>query len=174
MKILNGIFSGIDRITEFTGRIFCFSLLVIMSIQVMEVILRYVFNSPTKWAWDLNGQVFSASAMMAGAYAFLHDTHVRLDILYRNWSDRKKAMIDVLTYPLVCIAMMFVIWQGLDMAIWAFKTGERAHSYLRPIVWPVKSFLPLAATLLFLQCLVKWGRTMMFLFGIDTNLEKKQ
>lgn len=174
MKLIVKIFNGIDRFTDWAGKIFCVSLLIIMGIQVLEVVLRYVFNSPTVWAWDVNGQVFSAAAMMAGAYAFLHDSHVRLDILYRNWSDQKKTVVDIITYPLVCIAMGFVIWQGLDMAVWAFKTGERAHSYLRPIVWPVKSFLPLAAILLFLQCLVKWGRTLMIVFGVETCLEKKQ
>lgn len=174
MKTLNGIFDFIDKLTDFTGKICCFSLLVITGIQVMDVVLRYVFNSPTEWAWDVNGQIFSASAMMAGAYAFLHDAHVRLDIVYRNFSDRRKAMIDAVTFPLVCVAMGFVIWQGLDMAVWAFTSGERAHSYLRPIVWPVKSFLPLAAFLLLLQCLVKWGRTLVYLFGTETCGEQIQ
>lgn len=165
MQILSKFFDIVDRTNDWIGRIACFSLLALMSIQMLEVIMRYVFNHPTIWAWDVNSQIFSASAMLAGAYALLHDVHVRLDIFYRNFSRRRKMLIDVITFPLVLVALVFVIYQGWEMVKWSYESNEHAHSYFRPIMWPVKTFLPLSAALLFLQGLSKWGRTLTELLG---------
>lgn len=148
----------IDAINEKVGRVFCFSLIILMLIQVMEVILRYIFNSPTIWAWDINGQIFIAAGMIAGAYALLHDTHVRVDILYRNWSPRKKAIIDLITFPLIFLALCLVIWNGARLGLWAWEHNQHAHTYFAPILWPVKSFLCISTVLLLLQAISKYTR----------------
>ena len=158
MSTVGKFFSFIDTLNERIGGVICYALILLMLIQVMEVVLRYVFNNPTKWAWDVNGQIFSGIAMLAGAYALLHNTHVRLDIFYRNFSPRKKTIIELLSFPLVFLGLCFVLWKGVDMAWWSWKTNEHAHSYFAPILWPVKSCLPIAAFLMLLQTISRFGR----------------
>ena len=92
MKSIPKMIDGIDRMNEAIGRVLCFSLIVIMLIQVMDVVLRYVFNNPTIWAMDMNTMLFTGASMLAGSYALLYDTHVRLDILYRNWGKKKQSL----------------------------------------------------------------------------------
>lgn len=158
MSIMERFFHFIDTVNEKIGGILSYLLLVMMSIQVMEVLLRYIFNSPTVWAWDVNGQIFTGSAMIAGAYALLHDTHVRLDIFYRNFSEKKKAVIELLSFPLAFLALCLVLWKGLELAWWAWKTGEHANTYFAPILWPVKTCLPIAALLMLVQAISRYGR----------------
>jgi TRAP-type mannitol/chloroaromatic compound transport system permease small subunit len=155
------IFDVIDTVNEKIGGVLCYALLVLMLIQVMEVVLRYIFNNPTKWAWDVNGQIFSGIAMLAGAYALLHDTHVRLDIFYRGFSPRKRTMIELFSFPLAFLGLCFVLWEGVDMAWWSWKTNEHAHSYFAPILWPVKTCLPIAAFLMLSQSISRFGRLVM-------------
>lgn len=44
----------IDAINECTGKGVGFLIIPITLIITLEVILRYVFNRPTIWAWDVN------------------------------------------------------------------------------------------------------------------------
>ena len=132
--------------------------MLIMIIQVMDVVLRYFFNAPTIWAMDVNTMTFTGICFLAGAYAMLHDTHVKLDILYRSWSPRRRIIADLITLPLILAAVCFVIWKGVDALWWAIKINQHGQSYWGPPLWPVKLCLPLGAILLFFQGLAKWGR----------------
>jgi len=169
MRKLEKVFNIIDSVNEKLGSVISYSLIVVMLIQVMEVILRSIFNNPTIWAWDVNVLIFATSGMLAGAYALLHDTHVRLDILYRNWSPRGKAIADLITFPVVLLTFAVLIWQGGDMAWTSFKTGERVYSYFAPILWPARFCLPIAAFLLALQAIVKHARLFIFVRRRDSE-----
>jgi TRAP-type mannitol/chloroaromatic compound transport system permease small subunit len=149
---------GFDKFNERLARVLCYALVVIMCIQVMDVVLRFFFNNPTIWAMDLNTMTFTGICFLAGGYALLHDTHVRLDILSRTWSPKTGTIIRLCTFPLVMIAICFVIWKGFDSFWWAVKTNQHGQSYWAPPLWPVKLFLPLGAILLLLQGLSKWLR----------------
>jgi TRAP-type mannitol/chloroaromatic compound transport system permease small subunit len=127
----------------------------------MEAVLRYAFNSPTIWVWDINGQIFTGAGILAGAYALRHDTHVRLDIVYRNWTPRQRTLADLISFPVVFVALCVVFWKGVDMFWWSFKTKEHAHSYFAPPIWPLKSCLFIAAFLMLLQSLSNYGRTLL-------------
>lgn len=159
----------VNGFNERLGRVLCFALLGIMLIQVSDVALRYFFNAPTIWAMDVNTMTFTGICFLAGAYALLHDTHVKLDILYRNWSPRRRLIIDMITLPLAMAAICFVIWKGWDALWWAIKTNQHGQSYWAPPLWPVKLCLPLGGLLMLIQGLAKWAG--MWLKLIDGDIE---
>lgn len=154
----NRILRIIDTINETVGRVICFAFLFIMLIQVMEVILRYVFNNPTIWAWDINSQLFTGAAILGGGYVLLHDAHVRLDLLYRRVNPRTKLIFDIISFPLIVMAFIIVIWKGGEMAWYAWEKKARARSYFAPLLWPVKSTLFIAAFLMLLQAISHYAR----------------
>ena len=149
----------IDVCSEKIGAILCFTLIALMGVQVLEVICRYVFNKPTIWALEINSQIFAGVGMMAGAYALLHETHVRIDILYRGWSSQRKALVDMLSYSIVFLLLCLLLWKGSEMAWWSFKIKETGYSYFAPLLWPVKTALPLAALLMLFQTFNKIVRS---------------
>ncbi|MDA3790383.1 MAG: TRAP transporter small permease subunit [Desulfobacula sp.] len=151
MVLVKQVIGFINTLNEKIGRVLCFSLVVIMLIQVMDVVLRYVFNNPTIWAMDTNTMLFTGASMLAGAYALKHDTHVRLDILYRKLSHKIKTILDMITGLIAMVAICFVIWKGLESFLWAWKMNQHSHSYWAPPMWPVKLCLPLGGILLLLQ-----------------------
>ncbi|MFH1135747.1 MAG: TRAP transporter small permease subunit [Pseudomonadota bacterium] len=148
----------VDKTNERLANVLCFGLLLIMGVQVMDVGLRYFFNSPTIWAMDVNTMTFTGICFLAGGYALLHDVHVRLDILSRLWSPRTRIIIRLVTLPLVLIAVCFVIWKGFDSFWWAVRTNQHGQSYWAPPLWPVKLCLPVGGILLLLQGAAKWIR----------------
>ena len=46
-----------------------------------EVIARFVFNSPTNWVHESMFLMFGMQYMLAGAYAYREDQHVRVDVV---------------------------------------------------------------------------------------------
>ena len=65
-----------------------------------EVFVRYVFNAPTTWAFDLSYIMYGALFFMAGAYTLSRGGHVRADMLYRIWQPRTQASVDLVLYVL--------------------------------------------------------------------------
>jgi TRAP-type mannitol/chloroaromatic compound transport system permease small subunit len=153
----------IDRFNEGVGRVICFTFAGIMLIQVMEVVLRYVFNSPTIWAWDVNSQLFTATSLLGGGYVLLHDSHVRMDLLYSRVGAKTRMIFDLIGFSLILLAFAVIIWKAGDMALYTFRTKARAQSYFAPLLWPVKSTLFFGAILLFLQASGKLARTIVSL-----------
>lgn len=147
----NKVLRIIDTINEKVGRFICFAFIAIMLIQIMEVVLRYIFNNPTIWAWDVNSQLFTGAAILGGGYVLLHDAHVRLDLLYSRVNPRTKLIFDLISLPLIIMAFIIIIWKGGEMALLAWETKAHARSYFAPILWPVKSVLFVGAFLLLLQ-----------------------
>jgi TRAP-type mannitol/chloroaromatic compound transport system permease small subunit len=156
MVFVKQVIGFINTLNEKIGRVLCFSLVIIMLIQVMDVILRYVFNNPTIWAMDTNTMLFTGMSMLAGAYALKHDTHVRLDIFYRNLGHKSKTILDMVTGLVAMIAICFVIWKGLEGFLWALKMKQHSHSHWAPPLWPVKLCLPLGGVFLLLQFISRW------------------
>ena len=57
----------IDNVSEWAGKLVAWLILPLVLFTVMEVVLRYVFNSPTVWAWDVNIQLMLVFLALGGA-----------------------------------------------------------------------------------------------------------
>jgi len=79
---ITAILQGIDKISDWEGKIFSF-LIVVATIQVcFELILRYVFNAPTTWGLEMTLYLCSTTYVMSGAYAERYNAHIKVDIFY--------------------------------------------------------------------------------------------
>ena len=102
----------IDSISEWSGKIISFGLIPIILIIVYDVVLRYVFRNPTIWAGEVSTYLFGICWITAGAYAHYHDAHVKMDVLYSRLSQRKRAIIDLITSVLFFFFIGIIVWQG--------------------------------------------------------------
>jgi TRAP-type mannitol/chloroaromatic compound transport system permease small subunit len=153
----------IDNLDEAVGKVVAFAPVFIMIIQVIDVSLRYLFNRPTLWAWDVNAQFFVASAMLAGGYTLLHDDHVRLDLVYGRLTKRRKAILDAISGPVVILAFALLTWQLSAMALESWEAKERAFSTFSPPLYPLKTLTCIAAALLALQTIARWFKNIALL-----------
>ena len=129
-------------------------LIVPMTIAVAyEVAARYVFNAPTKWAYDVTYMLYGAQFMLAAAYTLLKGGHIRTDVFYERWSAKTRAMIDAVSYVLFFFpGMLFILYAGAVEARQAWAISERAGGW--PI-YPFKAVIPVTAALLLLQGLAE-------------------
>jgi len=143
----------IDWTTQWTGYLFTLLVIPLIAANVIEVFMRYVMNAPTSWALDVTTMSFGALFMLGAAYALLKGAHVRTDMLWEKFSDRKKGIIDSLAYVLFFLpsmAILFVI--SIDDFFYSLSINEKSTSGIwQPVIWPLRGVIPLTAALLFLQ-----------------------
>ena len=143
----------IDTVSEWSGRIFCWLIIPLMLGTTYEVIARYAFNAPTVWAYDTSYMLYGSHFMLGAAYTLLKGGHIRTDIFYQNWSPRTKGLVDALLYLLLFFpGMIFFFWMGGQEGWHSWQIGERSDaSPWRPIVYPLKLAIPVAALLILVQ-----------------------
>ena len=147
------VIRAIDRFTELTGYLFLIPIIPLILANVVEVFSRYVLRSPTMWALDVTTMSYASLFMLGAALALLKGAHVRTDMLWERFSDRRKGMIDsvaLLVFFLPTMAVLFYI--SIDDFIYSISIDERSSSGAwTPILWPLRGVIPLTAFMLFVQ-----------------------
>lgn len=144
---------GIDKFTEYTAYVFALLNIPLIGANTYEVISRYGFGEPTEWALDTTTQSFGAMFMLGAAYALSKGAHVRTDMLWENFTDRTKGLIDAFGYILFFLPTMIVLfWISIDDFFYSMSINERSNTTSwQPILWPLRGVIPLACLLLFVQ-----------------------
>jgi TRAP-type mannitol/chloroaromatic compound transport system permease small subunit len=144
---------GIDRITQWTGRIFAWLIVPLVLANTIEVLSRYVLKAPTVWALDTTVMSYGALFMLGSAYALLKGAHVRTDMFWERFAPRKKGIIDCIAYAAFFLPSMAVLFYlSLDDFLYAWSIDERSNlTTWQPVIWPLRAVIPLTAFLLFLQ-----------------------
>jgi TRAP-type C4-dicarboxylate transport system permease small subunit len=74
--------SIIDKITLYMSSILMFVVAVIMASMFYEVVMRYLFNSPTLWVEELSRWLGGVIFLLSGLYAMQQRSHIRVLIVY--------------------------------------------------------------------------------------------
>ena len=157
LKNKPGTFSFLERTNLAIGRATAWLTLVMVVVTVTVVVLRYAFNFGWIWLQETIGWMHAAVFMMAAAYTLAKDEHVRVDIFYRNWPPRRRALIDAIGTLIFLMPICgFLIWSSWDYVgnSWSIHEGSReAGGLIYPFTSILKTMIPLMAVLLFLQAL---------------------
>ena len=142
----------------FTGRFVAYWSVIAVFAYFYEVVVRYLFNSPTNWVHESMFLMFGMQYVLSGAYAYRDDAHVRVDVLYSKFSTRGKALADVVTSLFFFIFVGTMVWTGARFALDAIDVGEVSFTEWGIQYWPVKLMIPIGAGLLLLQGLARLAR----------------
>lgn len=141
----------IDILNEWVGRVLSLLIIPMTLIAVIEVILRYVFNRPTIWAWDINMMLLGAFSILAGGYVLLKQGHVTMDVVVTRLSPRVRAVIALITSLLFFYCMGLLLWQSGLAAQESIMIREEINSVWGPPIYPLKILWPIGVFLLLLQ-----------------------
>jgi TRAP-type mannitol/chloroaromatic compound transport system permease small subunit len=150
VKVVNAI----DGFTSITGQFFAWIfVLPLVGAVAFEVVARYGFDAPTIWAYDTSYMLYGAMFMLGTAYALLRGAHIRTDMLWEQFSDRTKGLIDLCAYLIFFFpALAIFFFSSVDDFLYSWQIGERSEQTAwRPILYPFKGVIPLTALLLMIQ-----------------------
>ena len=148
-----GFITFADKLSAWFGKAFAWLILLMTFGVSYEVVVRYIFNSPTPWSLDVSYIMYGTLFMVGGAYTLSRNGHVRGDCLYRLWKPRTQARLDLLLYFL----FFFPGVTALILSGWKYSSrswGYTEVSVNSPAGIPIfqfKSIIVLAGVLLFIQ-----------------------
>ncbi len=130
-------------------------------IAMFEVTMRYLFNMPTIWAWDINVQLFCAIVVLGGAHTLQQGGHVIMDILINRAHPKTRLVINMIVYMVFFVAMGIAIWQVAIFAWQSLSIFEEASTIFAPPIYPIKIGILIGVSVLFLQGITLFLRDLM-------------
>ncbi|NQU56520.1 MAG: TRAP transporter small permease subunit [Rhodospirillales bacterium] len=143
----------IEIISTWSGKLCAWLIVPMTGALVYEVFSRYGFDAPTMWAYDTTFMLYGSHFMLGAAFALAKGAHIRTDFLYRLWSDRVQATVDLTIYLFFFFpAFAIFFWVSAEFAAKSWEQSELiTTSPWLPIVYPFKTVIPVTAALLMIQ-----------------------
>lgn len=144
----------LDEITWRISRVTMWLPSFIVLIIFYEVVMRYVFLSPTLWVNETSLWVAGAVYLTAGLYSMQQRSHIRIFILYDMAPLWLRRSFDVLSTICVCIFAFALIWGSYNEALEKLLTWERfGTKFNPPIPATIKPLILITMALLALQAI---------------------
>ncbi len=149
----------LDKINRAIGKGAANLTLLMVLVTFVIVVLRYGFNLGWIWLQETVTWMHAAVFLLAAAYTFSEDSHVRVDVFYRNWSQHTKNKVNLIGNVLcLCPIALLLLVGSLDyvFASWEMQESSReAGGLAYPWIPLLKTLLPLAGLMLFSQGLAQ-------------------
>ena len=148
---MKSFLSIIDSISEWSAKSTAFLVAAATVVVTHEVVLRYGFDAPTRWGLELT--IFLCGAFYIMGYAYIHSLQedVRVDVIYVRLTPRIRAIINLVTIPLLAIFFGTLLWAGAEWMWAAVIKGYTSGSLWNPPIWPMRLIIPLGAFIMLLQ-----------------------
>lgn len=147
--------SPVDLISTKVGNQSSYLVLFMVVTTFTIVVLRYGLGIGKVWLQELVVYFHAAFFILGSAYTLLQDKHVRVDVFYSQFSNRKKSLVNLLghlffTTP-VCL---FIFVKSLPYVGASFSVLESSpDSGGLSARFLLKSLLPIFCILMILQAL---------------------
>lgn len=152
---MQALFRAVDRLNQFIGLSVSHLYLICAAITAYEVVMRYFFNAPTQWAFEVVMVVCASAWVMSGAYINMRRGHIAITVVYDHVSGRTKWFLDLFILIVTVIALgifMYALWEPMVDALHA--TERSGTSFNSPEPYILKTLLFVGATLYFAQAIV--------------------
>jgi TRAP-type C4-dicarboxylate transport system permease small subunit len=121
----------------------------IMIIVFGDVIMRYAFNKPFSWAYDL-----ISLYLMAGIFflvlseAYASHAHVSVDILQQKFSPAMIRLSEIVTCIVGITVFSLIAYLGLLRTVDSFKSADVMAGAIPWPMWPSIGLVPFGAGLI--------------------------
>ena len=144
----------IDRVSRSVGHGLSVLFMLAVLLTTYEVVMRYVFNSPTVWVHDMVTVLTATAFVFGGALASQQRNHIQMasyaDRLPPRWVKR----VDLLCHLLTAAFLVMFIHGALTLAVPSLKLMETSgRAWDVPIPAFLKTMLAVGAILMLLQTL---------------------
>ena len=152
MNTLLRIARAIDWINEKFGLVATWLVLIACVVSAGNAMMRYGFNMSSNAWLEIQWYLFGGIVMLGAAYTLKQNEHVRVDVLYSRYSERKRIWVDLLGGIFFLLPMTIIIgWLSWPLFFNSYDIGEISGNAGGLLRWPVKILIPLGFFLLTLQ-----------------------
>lgn len=170
--LMRGFIKVADAINYRIGRVVMYGIFVLMAVLLWSSISK-TFFLPSLWTLEMAQFIMVGYYILGGPYSIQLGSNVRMDLLYGEWSLRKKAWFDLFTVLFLIFYLGVLLYGAVSstaysLGYWGSEpfsylagvlTGseevgrmERSSTAWRPYMWPIKAVMVLGLFLMLLQC----------------------
>ena len=157
MRKLLRISRAIDTLNEWVGRLTYGLVLLMVLVGVWNVFGRYIGklvgqNLTSNALIEIQWYLFDLVFLLGAAYALKYNDHVRVDLFYKDWQPRRRALVNFIGTILFlipfCSLIIYYSW-GNILSSWQIRELSPDPGGLPR--YPIKSFIIISLVLLILQ-----------------------
>ena len=160
------LYCQVEKFITSISKFFAWTNVALIGVIILQVVLRKVFSNGQIALEELQWHLYATAVMFGTAYAQVTNLHVRVDLFYHKFSERTKAVVDLLGLLLLAIPyVVVVILHSYDFAYESWRVNESSASPSGlPFRWLIKSVIPLSFALLLLSMFAKVLRSLETIF----------
>jgi TRAP-type mannitol/chloroaromatic compound transport system permease small subunit len=157
----------VDAMNRQIGRAVMYGIFVMMAILLWSSVSK-TFFTPALWTLEVAQFAMVAYYMLGGPYSIQMGSNVRMDLLYGEWSDHRKAQVDAMSIVFLIVYLIFLLWGGWESFQYSISYGgERSASVWRPYLWPIKAIMLVGIFLMLLQAISELMKDILRIRGHD-------
>lgn len=125
---------------DWVGKIASYLLILLTLIMSYNVIGRYAFKSSSIALEELSWHLYASIFLLGIPFALKSGSHVRVDLFYEKFSERTKALVDLIGCSIFLIpTCLIIIWTGIHFTAATYNLGTLPAS-------PIEFFQQLVTT----------------------------
>lgn len=174
MEALLKISDGIDSFVSRIGKLAALLAIPLMMVIMYDVIQRKFGGQGSIKLQELEWHLHTGLFMLCFGYAYVRDSHVRIELIRDNLRPRTRAIIEMLG-GIICVLPFcaLVLYFGFDFVARSLGSHEVSASTTGLTHrWMIKSTIPIGFGLLALAGLSIFLKCFVFVFG-PTNLHER-
>lgn len=174
MQFLLKISRAIDALNETIGRGVIWLVLVMVLVSTANAISRYLFSISSNAWLELQWYLFAVVFLLCAGYTFLHNEHIRIDVVVSHFSARTRACIDIFgTVFFLLPVTLYIMWLSWPIFMNAWTSQEMSSNAGGLIRWPARLVVPVGFFLLSLQGISELIKRIAFLLGLIPDPAEK-
>ena len=146
--------SALRRVTGNMAMLSEWVLLAMTVIVFYDVVMRYIFNSPTTWALEMSEYMLVFMAFIGAAEMQRQKANIKMDFLYLKFPPDMRRYVDVFNSFLMSIFGFLLLRASLKMTLTAYKYGSASNSLLETPLFIPYSIVVIGMFFLLLQSIV--------------------
>ena len=144
-----------NKIVKYSGYLASALFITIGFIVSYEVIMRYLFNSPTIWVNEVSRFLQIWATYLALTYSFHKNDFIRITVIYDRLNDKGKKILDFISFIFILIFSSFVVYYGWIIAYDSLKVGRTSSTILDVPSFLTELAIPLCFAFLVLRVILE-------------------
>ena len=144
-----------DKLVKYSGYLASALFITIGFIVSYEVIMRYLFNSPTIWVNEVSRFLQIWATYLALTYSFHKNDFIRITVIYDRLNDKGKKILDFISFIFILIFSSFVVYYGWIIAYDSLKVGRTSSTILDVPSFLTEVAIPICFAFLVLRVILE-------------------
>jgi TRAP-type mannitol/chloroaromatic compound transport system permease small subunit len=160
-----------DKFAKYIGIFISFLLIVMMINVAFDTLNRYIMNTNSVALQEMEWHLFSIIILLGLSYSLNEEGHVRVDILYSGFSEKKKAIVNMVG------VILFILPLSLLVAFGSLGFVEKSFIFMEqsgdpgglPYRFIIKGLIPTSFVILIIMSIGYFARNYNLLTRLNSG-----